>query len=60
MAKKKIKISNREEAEEFIQMVLDKANNPDTEPRPYDGTISNPDDIEDLTQELKKKFADKS
>jgi hypothetical protein len=57
---KKIKMSSREEAEEFVQMVLNKANNPDTDPKPYDGSVANPKEVEKLTNELKNKFADKS
>jgi len=60
MASKKIKMSDRKEAEEFVQMVLDKANNPDIEPKPYDGTVDDPNKIEEITKELKKKFADRS
>jgi len=59
MERKKIKMSDRDEAEEFIQMVLEKANKPDTEPKPYDGTVANPEEVERLTNELKKKFADR-
>jgi len=60
MERKKVKMSNREEAEDFIQMVLDKANNPDKDAKPYDGTVDNSDEVEKITNELKNKFADKS
>lgn len=59
MEKKRIKMSNRQEAEDFIRMVLEKANNPDIEPKPYDGSVADVDEVEKITNELKNKFADR-
>jgi len=60
MARKRVEISkSREQSADFVQMMVDKANTPDLKATPYDGAVEDADKIENLTKELKNKFADK-
>lgn len=54
------KVKKKSDVEKVVEVLLAKANKPDTEPAPYCGGGVNAEEIEKLTMQLKKEHAKKT